>query len=481
MRRIKPISHEERLSIIDHLDELRSRIVISLVAFGVAFGLCVWQNHLILDILNRPLPDGTHPLTFGVTEPFMTTITNSGYAAILITLPILLYEIYAFVLPAFSPRERRVALPLLLMIPLLFIAGVVFCYFIVLPPAIKFLLQFNADEFNTQVRARDYYSFTTLTMLAMGLGFQVPVVLLGLVRLDIVSVETLRKNRRYAILGSAVLAMLLPTIDPVSMLIETVPIYALYELSILLGRLFGGRARGGRGRGRVRRGRVASLRFPMLFDLRGKRRRAVQATYLTLALLMGGGLVFFGVGGNVSGGLLDAFKGGGGGSTGNKVVEDRIDKNKAAAAAGNERALKEMVRDYYQLATGQTSASATGFPDSAKDELANSGRYWKRYLKVTEKPDSSLARVAVQVYDVTALNKPKDAEEAAQVIAQTENDSSAYLGLVQYASLAGDKRTADLAAIKAVDLAPKGQKKQVQLQAKQLKQAGTQPQVQQGG
>jgi sec-independent protein translocase protein TatC len=241
MRRIRPISHEDRLSVIEHLDELRSRIVVALLAFAVAFGLCLWQNHLILDILNRPLPDDIQPITFGVTEPFMTTITNSAYAAILIALPVLLYEVYAFVMPAFSARERRVALPLLMMVPLLFIAGVVFCYFIVLPPAIKFLLQFNANEFNTQIRARDYYSFTTLTMLAMGLGFQVPVALLGLMRLDILSVEQLRKNRRYAFLGSAVLAMLLPTVDPVSMLIETAPIYLLYELSILLGRLFGGR------------------------------------------------------------------------------------------------------------------------------------------------------------------------------------------------------------------------------------------------
>jgi sec-independent protein translocase protein TatC len=239
MRRIRPISHEDRLSVIEHLDELRSRIVVSLLAFGVAFGLCLWQNHLILDILNRPLPGHVQPITFGVTEPFMTTITNSAYAAILIALPVVLYQVYAFVLPAFSPRERRVALPLLMMVPALFVAGVVFCYFVVLPPAIKFLLQFNADEFNTQVRARDYYSFTTLTMLAMGLGFQVPVALLGLMRLEIVSVEKLRTNRRYAFLGSAVLAMLLPTVDPVSMLIETAPIYLLYELSILLGRLFG--------------------------------------------------------------------------------------------------------------------------------------------------------------------------------------------------------------------------------------------------
>src|SRR3954454_14921823 len=218
----------------------------------------------------------------------------------------------------------------------------------------------------------------------------------------------------------------------------------------------------------------------MLFDLRGKRRRAVQATYLTLALLMGGGLVFFGIGGDVSGGLPDAFKGGGG-SSGNEQLEKRIDKEKKQAAAGSQTALKDLVRDYYQLATTQTSANSTGFPDSAKDELANSGRYWKRYLKTAEKPDPSLARVAVQVYDITALNKPKDAQAAAQIIAQTENDSSSYLGLVQYAALAGDKRTADLAAIKAVDLAPKSQKKQVKLQAEQLKQAAQQAQAQQGG
>jgi sec-independent protein translocase protein TatC len=242
MRRLRPISHEERLSVIDHLDELRSRIVISLLAFGVAFGLCSWQNHRILDILNKPLPAHVQPITFGVTEPFMTTITNSAYAAILIALPVVLYQLYAFVLPAFSPHERRVAFPLLLMVPVLFIAGVVFCYFIVLPPAIKFLLQFNADEFNTQVRARDYYSFTTLTMLAMGIGFQIPVAILALVRLDIVSVEKLRKNRRYAFLGAAVLAALLPTIDPVTMLIETAPLYLLYELSILLASAFGGPA-----------------------------------------------------------------------------------------------------------------------------------------------------------------------------------------------------------------------------------------------
>jgi sec-independent protein translocase protein TatC len=239
LRRIRPISHQDRLTVIDHLDELRSRIIVALLAFGVAFSLTTWQNHLVLDIANRPLPDHIEPLTFGVTEPFTSTLTNSAYAAILLALPVLLYQVYAFVLPAFSPTERRVATPLLIMVPILFIAGVVFCYFVVLPPAIKFLLNFNASEFNTQIRARDYYSFVTLTMLALGLCFQVPIGIVVAVRLGVTSPQQLRKNRRYAILVIAVLAALLPTIDPVTLLLEMVPLIVLYELSIWLSQLFG--------------------------------------------------------------------------------------------------------------------------------------------------------------------------------------------------------------------------------------------------
>jgi sec-independent protein translocase protein TatC len=235
MPRIKPVAHDEQISLVDHLDELRSRLMLSLFAFGVAFAVCGWQNNRILEIVNKPLPDKyDQPLTFGVTEPFTTTFTNAAYAAILIALPVILYQVYAFVLPAFSPTEKRVAKPLMFMVPILFIAGVVFCYFVVLPPATDFLLSFNASEFNTQVRARDYYSFSTMTMLAMGLGFQVPVLILALVRLNIVTVEKLRRNRRYAVLAIAVIASLLPTIDPITMLLEMVPLLILYELSIVL-------------------------------------------------------------------------------------------------------------------------------------------------------------------------------------------------------------------------------------------------------
>jgi sec-independent protein translocase protein TatC len=124
------------------------------------------------------------------------------------------------------------------MVPVLFIAGVVFCYLVVLPPALDFLLGFNESQFDTQLRASDYYDFAALTMLALGLGFQVPVAVLALTRLGVVTASTLRRRRRYAIVAIAVLAALLPTLDPVTLLLEMVPLIALYELSIQLARIF---------------------------------------------------------------------------------------------------------------------------------------------------------------------------------------------------------------------------------------------------
>src|SRR5215211_3418178 len=239
MRRIRPISHDDRLSVVDHLDELRSRLIVCAVAFCVAWALTAWQNHLVLEIINAPLPNDIEPITLGPAEAFYSTLTNAAYVALLISLPVILYQIYAFLLPAFSPTEKRVALPLMLMIPVLFMLGVVFCYFVVLTPAMQFLLNFNADEFNTQVRARDYYSFVTMLMLAMGLGFQIPVGVLAACKLGLTSPAKLRKNRRYAIVAIVVLASLLPTLDPITLLLESIPFYALYELSILLASRWG--------------------------------------------------------------------------------------------------------------------------------------------------------------------------------------------------------------------------------------------------
>jgi sec-independent protein translocase protein TatC len=237
--RIRSAKHDEHLTLVEHLDELRTRIIISIAAFFVAYGFCFWQNHRILDLLDDPLPGDRQPITLGVTEPFMTTLTVSAYAALLVALPIILYQLYAFVLPAFSPTERRVALPLLLMVPVLFIGGVVFGYFLVLDPAVHFLLNFNEEQFNIEVRARDYYSFVTMTLLAMGIIFQIPMGILAITRLGIATPKQLRQWRRYAYLGIAVLAALLPSIDPVSMLIEMVPLVILFELSIVMASLFG--------------------------------------------------------------------------------------------------------------------------------------------------------------------------------------------------------------------------------------------------
>jgi sec-independent protein translocase protein TatC len=239
MARLGPVDFEDRLTLVEHLDELRTRIIISLSAVAVAFALCFWQNHLLLDIANRSLPDGREPITFGVSEPFMTTITIAGYAALVLALPVILYEAYAFVLPALTQREKRVVFPFLLMVPVLFIAGVVFAYFVVFPAAVNFLLNFNTDEFNVEVRAREYYSFFAMTLAAVGVLFQIPVGVLAVTRLGIITPEQLAKNRRYAILAIAVIAMLLPGTDPVTMLISMLPLVLLFEGSVLLARAFG--------------------------------------------------------------------------------------------------------------------------------------------------------------------------------------------------------------------------------------------------
>jgi sec-independent protein translocase protein TatC len=239
-RRVRPVSHEDRLTLVEHLDELRTRIIVCAAAFGVALALCFWQNHLLLEIASGPLPsDHKQLLTFGVTEPLTTTLTVATYGAIILSLPFLLYQVYAYVLPAFSDAERRVVLPIMLMAPVLFLLGVVFAYFVVMPAAVEFLLDFNDSQFNVQLRARDYYSFFSTTMLAGGIVFQMPLAILAVTRLGIVSIAQLRANRRYAYLAIAVLAALLPGVDPISMLIEMVPLLALYELSILLARAFG--------------------------------------------------------------------------------------------------------------------------------------------------------------------------------------------------------------------------------------------------
>ena len=301
---IRTVGHEERLSIVDHLEELRTRLIVSGVAFAIVFGLCFWQNHALLSFINQPLhkqteqqvlrgegpagatwlaqkgvlevakdtqkalgtlsapasglpkatraglagaiaelqadvakiprsPSGIDPTTLGPGEPLTATLTVTLYFSLVISLPLILFELYGFLLPAFSPHERRVVMPLLVSIPFLFAAGATFGYLVVLPTAVHFLQNFNASQFNVMVQANQYYKFAATVLLAMGLAFQAPVVILGAVRAGLVTPRQLRRHRRYALLVCAAVAAFLPG-DAFTLVLETVPLYLLYEASILI-------------------------------------------------------------------------------------------------------------------------------------------------------------------------------------------------------------------------------------------------------
>jgi sec-independent protein translocase protein TatC len=306
MKVLRPIGHDDRLSIVDHLDELRSRLFICAGVVLVIFCVCFWQNQALIKVLNRALPStsyvsshgglaaqpkqaasehkafqdiasgaaqlrsslsGVHgipasalsalttistgasaaanalpktvsnqekPFTFGVGESFTTTLMVVFYFTLLFSLPVLLYELYAFVIPALHPKEKRLALPVMLFAPLLFITGAVFTYFMVLPPAVHFLQGYNSNDFQVVVQAKTYYKFEMLIMLGIGLAFQLPLVLLALQRVGVVRAKTLTGNWRYAVVIIAVIVAALPGVDPVTMFFETLPLVVLYLVSIVL-------------------------------------------------------------------------------------------------------------------------------------------------------------------------------------------------------------------------------------------------------
>jgi hypothetical protein len=207
----------------------------------------------------------------------------------------------------------------------------------------------------------------------------------------------------------------------------------------------------------------------MLFDLQGKRRRLVQATYLILAILMGGGLVLFGVGsGDISGGLFDAITGkdSNSNSANNSAVTKRIERDEKTLKLNpkNQAALVDLVRAHYQLATDDADPNTGAFGQDGKDELAKASSAWDRYVAVVDKPSDSLASLMLQAYSENGLNKPDKAAEAAELIATARPSAQAYLVLTTYAAKAGQTRKADLAGLKAIDLAPKGQKEAVKKQ-----------------
>jgi sec-independent protein translocase protein TatC len=233
-------SDQERMTVIEHLDELRRRILVALAALLIAIVIAFVEYHRIFQIIKRPLQaTGVKELvTFSPSEPFMTVLKVSVYAGMMLALPVILYEFWAFMMPALYERERKAVIPYVLLTTGLFIGGVVFCYYLVLPVGLHWLIGFGGDIFNQQLRAGEYVGFVTLFLLAFGVTFELPIVLLILDSIGVVNHRMLKRYRRYAIVIIAVVAMVLtPSQDPVSMILMMAPLLLLYEFSLVMTRL----------------------------------------------------------------------------------------------------------------------------------------------------------------------------------------------------------------------------------------------------
>ena len=229
------LGHEEVAGLVDHLGELRTRVALSALALVVGT-IVAWLFHVqIIEWLNAPLPRGTsQPVTFGVTEPFMTSLKVSLYAGFALALPVILWQFWSFVAPAVDPAAQRAIAGLVGFAVLLLVVGVAFGYSVALPAAIHFLTDFDSELYNIELRASSYYSFALLTLLSVGLVFQLPIFVLGLVRVGLTSAARLRRNRRVGYVIVTVVAVALPGVDPVTTLIELIPLLLLFEGSIWL-------------------------------------------------------------------------------------------------------------------------------------------------------------------------------------------------------------------------------------------------------
>jgi sec-independent protein translocase protein TatC len=228
------LQHGEEATLVEHLGELRARLVISLLTLAPAFAVAFYFQDDIVRWLKKPLPDDKVVVTLGVVEPFTTAVKVSLAVAVAVTLPVLLYQLWAFLAPALETSVQRTVAVFATVATVLFGAGVTFSYFVVMPRALEFLTNFNDDVFQVQIRASYYFSFVTLTMLATGLAFQMPIFILALVRLRVLTAARLRRNRRMGIVAMLVFAILLPTVDPVSLALEFFPLLFLFEFSIWL-------------------------------------------------------------------------------------------------------------------------------------------------------------------------------------------------------------------------------------------------------
>jgi sec-independent protein translocase protein TatC len=233
-RRIVPrrLSHDEEATLVEHLTELRHRLLICIVAIVPAFAFTYAFHSELIGRLMDLVPEGTPIVTLGVTEPFTTSLKVSFYAALALVLPIILWQVWAFLAPAVGQETQRILGVFVVLATGLFVAGVAFCYTIVLPKALSFLVDYDSDLYTEQIRASYFLSFVALTLLAFGIAFEMPIFVLALVRLGVLSADRLRRNRRVGYVAMLAFAILLPTVDPVSLALEVAPLLVLYELSI---------------------------------------------------------------------------------------------------------------------------------------------------------------------------------------------------------------------------------------------------------
>jgi len=227
------LRHGEEATLVEHLGELRARLIIALAAIAIAFIVTYAFHGQILDWLNQPLPERYRkPTTFSPIEPFTTSIWVSLWAAFLLALPVVLWQLWAFLAPAIEEHRQRSIVVVVGFATALGAAGVAFGYWVVLPPAIHFLTNFDSAHYNILIRARDYYRFVSFVLLGVALAFEVPVFVLALVRLRILTAAKLRSSWRVGVFAMTVVGVILPGVDPVSTILSVIPLVGLYVLSI---------------------------------------------------------------------------------------------------------------------------------------------------------------------------------------------------------------------------------------------------------
>jgi sec-independent protein translocase protein TatC len=233
------LGYGEEATLTEHLGELRTRLAISLLALAVAFGVAFAFHDQLIHWLNLALPPNRrHPVTLSVAEPFLTSVMVSIYAGFLIALPIILWQVWSFFAPAIQEHTQRIVVAFVVVAALLIAVGVSFGYWIALPAAVHFLTNYDNQLYNIQIRAKDYYSFAALVLLAMAVVFELPIFILGLVRLRIVTAKKLRQSWRIGIVAVTALAVALPGVDPVTTMIELGPLLILYFATVAVASVF---------------------------------------------------------------------------------------------------------------------------------------------------------------------------------------------------------------------------------------------------